>query len=369
MQLNEVVLDSSAVPTEAPSKVKLCFVGPMVGGNAGRVTTQGERLAKLFEQAGYPVISVSKSPNRYHRLLDILCTLMWKRQEIDIQILQVFGGPSFVVEDIASLLSRVLGHKIIMIMRGGEMPVFWARYPRWCPRVMDRADAIITPSRFLQRLMTQQGYSSTVIPNIVELEAYRFRHRERLRPRLLWMRAFHPKIYNPAMAVRVFAKIKQLYPEATLVMGGQHDKAEEDIKQLAARLNVASSVRFAGFLTMEAKQRESAEADIFLNTNNIDNMPVSVVEAFAHGLPVVATEVGGISDLITHEKTGLLVPPNDDDAMVAAIVRLLDDPTLAGRLSANGRAYAESCTWNSVLPRFQNILTELSEKTFAKGVV
>lgn len=360
----------AAVQTAASrAHVKLALVGPMVGGNAGRVTTQGERLAKLFEETGYSVISVSKSPNRYYRLLDIIWTLIYRNREIDFHILQVFGGPSFVVEDAASLISRIFGHKIIMIMRGGEMPVFWARYPRWCQRVLDRADTIITPSKFLQRLMTQHGYASTVIPNIIELDAYRFRHRERVQPRFLWMRAFHPQIYNPAMAIRVFVKIKRLYPEATLVMGGQHDNAEEDVKQLAAKLNVASSVRFAGFLTMEGKQRESADADVFLNTNNIDNMPVSVVEAFAHGLPVVATNVGGIPDLITHEETGLLVPANDDDAMVTAIVRLLDDPALAGRLSANGRAYAESCTWDSVLPKFQKIMSQLNYREMPKEVV
>jgi glycosyltransferase involved in cell wall biosynthesis len=356
MSVSQLSQSASSGMIKSDVGPRLCFVGPMVGANAGRVTTQGERLAALFAQRGYRVISVSKSPNRYIRLLDIIWTLIWRSREIDVQVLQVFGGPSFVVEDAASFLGRLLGQRIVMIMRGGAMPTFMARYPRWSRRVLARADAMVAPSNYLQRSLAEWGYQLRVIPNVIELSSYKFRLRSRIQPRLFWMRAFHPEIYNPAMAIRTFARVRQVFPDATLVMAGQHDEARADVERLAQELGVADAVRFAGFLDMEGKASEAEKADVFINTNNIDNMPVSIVEALAMGLPVVATNVGGIPDLVVHEQTALLVAANDDEAMAEAVIRLVRDPALAERLSTNGRAYAESCGWERVRAEFEDVI-------------
>jgi glycosyltransferase involved in cell wall biosynthesis len=351
---------STARPEPSSERKLLCFVGPMVGFNPGRVTTQGERLAELFAGDGYAVEAVSRSPNRYLRLFDIIQFLIRHRRRIRVQMLQVFSGWSFVVEDVSSLLGKLFGHRLVMTIRGGNMPVFIARFPRWSRRVLARADAIIVPSDYLARTMRRYGYSSRVIPNIINMDRYIYRHRTRLQPRLLWMRAFHPETYNPAMAVRVLARVRRAIPNATLVMAGQNDPAQRQIEQMVRDLGLRSAVRFPGFLSMEDKAREGAAADIFINTNYIDNMPVSVVEAFAQGLPVVATSVGGIPDLITHEETGLLVPADADGAMADAIIRLLRDPELAGRLSANGRRFAEGCAWPYVRGHYATLLDEVA---------
>src|SRR5262245_16547353 len=137
---------------------RLCFVGPMVGHHPGYVTTQGEILAEYFASAGYPVISVSDSVNRYVRVLDIMAALIRQHHEIDIQCLQVYGGPSFVVEDLASWLGRSLGQSVVMILHGGAMPEFMARYPRWSCRVLRRANALVAPSPFLARALARYGF-------------------------------------------------------------------------------------------------------------------------------------------------------------------------------------------------------------------
>jgi len=340
----------------------LCFVGPIVGRHPGYVTTQGEILADLFGREGYPVIAVSTHRNRYMRLIDIVQTLIRRRNQIDIQCLQVFGGPSFVVEDIASFIGRTFDQRIIMFIHGGAMPEFMARFPRWSQRVLRRANVIVTPSEYLARVIRQYGIQARVIPNVLELQHYPFRHRRRLTPRLFWMRAFHP-VWNPEMAVRVLARLKRDVPEATLVMAGQDKGMQKEIEQFVHQLRLGGAVRFVGFLDMAGKAREGDAADIFINTTRIDNMPVSVLEACAMGLPVVATAVGGIPDLLTDEETGLLVPPDDVEAMVRAIKRLLNDSELAGRLSANGRRLAERCDWTHVRPQWERLFDELMGRT------
>ena len=88
-------------------------------------------------------------------------------------------------------------------------------------------------------------------------------------------------------------------------------------------------------------------------------MPVSVLEAGAFGLPVVATAVGGIPHLLRDGQTGLLVPDGDATAMAEAVRRLLSEPGLAAALSANGRQLAESCGWPRVRAQWESLFAEV----------
>jgi L-malate glycosyltransferase len=346
---------------------RLCFVGPMVARHKGHVTTQGEILSGLFSEADYRVISVSHARNRYVRLVDIVSSLARRSGEIDIQCLQVFGGPSFVVEDIASRLGKLLGQRVLMFLRGGEMPVFMARHPQWTRRVLARADAIVAPSDYLARAVSEYGFQAKVIPNVINLSRYPFRQRQQLQPRLIWMRTFH-EIWNPMMAVRVLARLRETVPDATLLMAGQDKGLEAPVKELASSLGLQSAVSFPGFLDMKQKASLGNACDIFINTNHIDNMPVAVVEACAMGLPVVATDVGGIRDLLTNGETALLVPDNDNEAMVKAIKRLLDEPNLAGQLSTKGRELAERSSWERVQPQLESMFAEVSKGRAHEGI-
>ena len=354
----------TSMPADSSPETRLCFVGPMVGRHPGMVTTQGEILAHLLQAAGHPLVSVSSERNRYRRLLDIAGTLVRQRRDIGLQCVQVYGGSSFVVEDMASWLGRRFGHRIVMHLHGGAMPEFMARYPNWTRRVLRRADAIVTPSQFLARAVVPYGFHAQVIPNVLDLSQYPWRHREKIQPRLFWMRTFHP-IWNPEMAVRVLARLRAQFPDATLVMAGEDKGMRPAVEQLARSLGVHSAVRFPGFLNMEGKTREGGAADIFINTNRVDNMPVAVLEACAMGLPVVSTDVGGIPDLLKDGETGLLVRNEDEAGMAAAIARLVLEPPLAGRLSANGRRLAEKSAWPSVRVQWEKLFAGvMAGKTF-----
>jgi glycosyltransferase involved in cell wall biosynthesis len=330
----------------------------MLGRNPGYVTSQGEILTDHFRAAGYEVVSVSTSRNRYRRLLDIIATLLTSRQQVEIVVVEVYGGRSFVVEDIASVLGRLCGRSVVLHLHGGAMPQFMARFPGWTRRVFARADVIVAPSDFLATAACSYGNTPHIIPNLIDLAAYPFRRRERVRPNLFWMRSFHP-LYNPLMALRVFQRVRATIPDATLTMAGQDTGYERTVRQEAARLGMQGAVRFVGFLDRGGKGREGEAADIFINTNCIDNAPVAVIEACAMGLPVVSTAVGGVPRLLQHGVSGLLVPDNDIDGMTKAVLDLIDDPTLAARLSTNGRALAEFCSWKHVGPQWEQLFARL----------
>jgi glycosyltransferase involved in cell wall biosynthesis len=315
-------------------------------------------LSELFKTAGYSVVTASHVPNRYLRLLDIVGTLLRTRNSVDIQCLEVYGGRSFVVEDVASWVGKMTGQRVIMTLHGGALPEFMSRHPRWTRRVLGRADALLSPSTYLQRAVAEHGFSAQIVPNVLDLADYEFRHRTTLRPRLFWMRAFHD-VWNPLMAIKVLHRLRSIVPEAMLVMAGPDKGMLDATKRLVADLGLREAVAFPGFLGAQDKRRYGNDADIFMTTNRIDNMPVAVLEACAMGLPVVSTKVGGVPDLLEDGRTGLLTPDDDAAAMADAIVRLLQDRELSGRLSRNGRQLAESCSWDAVKPLWDSVFGQV----------
>ncbi|HET9532536.1 MAG TPA: glycosyltransferase family 4 protein, partial [Blastocatellia bacterium] len=289
-----------------------------------------------------------------------------QRSSIDMLVIDVFSGASFVVADVASWLGKRFGKPIVMVLRGGALPQFISRHPRWTMRVLSRAGAIIAPSEFLARVAAKQGLRPRVIPNVIDLSVYPYRHRRKVSPRLFWMRSFH-SLYNPSMAVRVVARLRSLMPDASLVMAGLDKGLQSSVRQLADEMGLNGTVRFPGVLDTAGKAREGDAADIFLITNRVDNMPVTAVEACAMGIPVIATAVGGIPDLLKDGETGLLVPDDNDEAMAEAIRRLVSEPGLAERLSANGRSLAERSSWEQVRPMWEEVFAELMKGRAVKA--
>lgn len=338
-----------------PRHPRVCFVGLMTGRRTGFVTSQGLIVSDLLRKAGYPVVSVSGISNRVLRFLDIVWTLLTRLKDTDIVVLEVYGGLSFVMEDAASWLAKRFGRPLIMVLHGGALPEFTARHESWSRRVLRRADMFLAPSPYLARTATELGWKVRVVPNVVDLPQYPYRERRSVQPRLFWMRSFH-ELYNPWMALRVLQAVRKIYPAATLVMAGQEKGLGPQLREWAAQHGLESAVSFPGFLDMQGKIREASAADIFLNTNHIDNTPVAVIEAAAMGLPVVATRVGGVGDLLTDGQDGLLVPDNDDQAMTDAVVRLIETPALAHRLSVNGHALARRCSWQEIYPLWTEVL-------------
>lgn len=336
---------------------RLCFVGPMLGRNPGFLPTQGETLAALLAREGYPVRQVSAKTNKYLRMLDTIMTLIVHRSDFQSLILQTYSGMGFLLTDIASLLGKWMGKRIIMHLHGGNLPSFSEKHPAWVRRVFQRADHLVAPSRFLAHELTWLGVSIHIIPNVISLSEYPFQQRSQLRPRLFWMRSFN-EIYNPEMAVRVVAELMPHVPEISLSMAGPDTGALTKVQRLAGELGVSRKIQFLGFLEGPRKLQVSQDHDIYLHTNRVDNTPVSVLEIAALGLPIVATAVGGIPYLLTEGHNALFVSDGDVQGMAAAVRHLLEDPALAAQLSRNGREVVEGHSWSHVKQGWYQILRD-----------
>jgi glycosyltransferase involved in cell wall biosynthesis len=237
-----------------------------------------------------------------------------------------------------------LGLPVVFNYRSGEAPDHLAR-SAVARRTLARADVNVVPSRFLAEVLGRYGIAATVVPNVVDLARYRFRERDPLAPRLLSTRNLsYP--YNVACTLRAFQLVQRRRPDASLTLVGS-GADETRLRALASDLGLRQ-VRFAGAVSPDAMPEFYAAHDLYVQSPDIDNMPASVIEAFASGLPVVSTEAGGVPYLLTHGDHGLLAPVGDHEALAAHVLRLLEQPALARRLAANAFAACRAFTWPAV---------------------
>jgi glycosyltransferase involved in cell wall biosynthesis len=144
------------------------------------------------------------------------------------------------------------------------------------------------------------------------------------------------------VVLEAFAQVRAEIPAATLTLAG-YGSEEARLRRLAR-----AGVRFVGRIDPGAMPRLLDDADIFVNASVVDNQPVSILEAFAAGLPVVSTPTGDIAAMVRHEETGLIVPPLDPGALAAAVLRLVRDPDLGTRLTTRAHQECERYTWSAV---------------------
>ena len=330
----------------------------MLGHFPDRTPDSFELLSPLLSDAGYDCRAASFQGNRYLRALDLTSFPIRQRPRADIALVNTYSGRSFVVEDAVFEACRSMRLPTVAFLSGGALPQFVDRHPRWARRVLRRPSAIVAPSEYLASLMGERGYQVVVIPNTLDVASYRFRAIGSVRPRLLWMRAFY-RAYNPGMAIRVLKELVLGGVDASLTIAGQDMGLESSTKRLARALSVHDRVRFVGFLDEEAKRAAFADHDVLLNTNRVDNMPITLLEAGASGVPIVATEVGGIPFLWTHEESALLVPTEDAAAMAREVARLVEHPELAARVARGAQQIAHRSAPDRVIPLWSDLIESL----------
>ena len=275
----------------------------------------------------------------------------------DIVLIDTYSTQNFYYAVAVGNLCRLLRVPYVPILHGGNLPERLQTSKAQSYKLFHGAKTNVAPSRYLIDAFHSEGYKNlTYIPNTIEIGDYSFLLRNSIRPKLLWVRAF-AEIYNPMLALKVLESLIPDYPDAALCMiGPEKDGRLEKCRNYAVAKNLP--VTFTGKLSKEEWREKSSSYNIFLNTTNFDNAPVSVIEAMALGMPVISTNVGGLPYLIADEVNGLLVPPNDPSAFVKAIHRLCADTDLTESLSKNARKKAEEFDWRNVKQHWSTLLKQ-----------
>ena len=242
----------------------------------------------------------------------------------------------------AVIVAKLLGKPVILNYHSGEAPDHLRRSAIARFVMRNVVDANIVPSMFLRDVLATFDIDAEVVPNTIDLRQFAYRSRNPLRPRLLCTRNFEP-LYNVSCVLRAFARIQARHPDATLTLVGSGSQ-EAALRAEAAALQL-DNVTFAGRVAPSDIQRYYSAADIYIQAPSIDNMPLSLLEAFASGMPVVSTDVGGVTSLLRDGTDGLLVADNDDAAMASQVSRLLSDPSFARRLAGSAHHTLAAYEW------------------------
>jgi glycosyltransferase involved in cell wall biosynthesis len=258
-----------------------------------------------------------------------------------VDVLHVFSASylSFVLAPTPALvLARLFQKPVVLHYHSGEAEDHLARWRRTAIPTLKLADQLVVPSEYLRKVFASFGLAAEVIPNSLDLESFKFRSRNQLRPVFLSNRNFETH-YGVDTVLQAFALIQRRFPEARLLLAG-YGSQRRSLVRLVESLG-CSNVSMLGRVPPGEMARLYDEADIFLNASEIDNMPLSIMEAQASGLPIVTSGAGGIPWIAEHEHTALLVQPRRPEQLARAALRLLDEPELAFRLSEKGRENVE----------------------------
>ena len=263
-------------------------------------------------------------------------------------VVHVFAASywSFLLAPVPAMLAaRRRGKRVILHYHSGEAEDHLARWGRLVHPWLRLAHEIVVPSPFLRDVFGRFGYTVRVIPNVIDTSAFRYRERIPLRPRLLSNRHLE-SLYRVDDTLEAFALVRAAYPEATLTVAGAGPEAPR-LRRRAAALG-GDGVRFVGRVKPSEMPRLYDEADFFLNASVIDNQPVSILEAFAAGLPVVSTPTGDIAGMLGYGERGFLIPPGDPPALAKTVVSLLAQPDRALRAVRRARRETGRYTWSQV---------------------
>ncbi len=344
--------------TAPAERYRIALVGPLPPPSGG-MASQLQQLLACLQSDGHGVELVqTNAPYRpawiggvrglraAARLLPYLLALWHAAGRCQLMHVLANSGWAWRLFAVPAIrIARARGVPVIVNYHGGGAEDFFRSGGEGDLRHLRAADAVVVPSDYLRDVFGRFGVMATVVPNVIDTA--RFRPRPELREagvfHVVVTRNLEP-VYDNATALRAFAlAAPRLGPCRLSIAGAGPERA--DLEALAAQLGVAERVIFTGRIDNAAMPALYQGASVMVNPSRVDNQPVSILEAFACGVPVVSTNVGGVPRVAEDGRTALLVPPGEPQAMADALARLATETGLAQRLADAGLAESHRYTW------------------------
>ena len=365
------VLESAVVHPSLSRSLRILVVAPsmdMIGGQSiqANLITQGMRDEPFLQMTFQPInprLPRALRPIqkvKYARTLptvSLYCAQLLKAMR-QCDIVHVFSAAylSFLLTPTPAIyFARYLRKPVVLNYHSGEAEDHLTRWPS-AVRTLRLADRIVVPSDYLVHVFNRFGLQARTVFNAVDLSTFKFRVRTNPRPAFLVNRSFESH-YNVACVLRAFALIQRRLPDASLTVAGEGPQSEY-LQRLASDLELRN-IRFSGRVPPMQMPAMYDENDIWLNASDVDNMPLSILEAYACGLAVVTTNAGGIPYIVKDKRTGRLVERGDAESLAEKALEVAGHPALFAELTRNGRAECEKYTWDSAKQGWMALYSEL----------
>ncbi|MDA8995088.1 glycosyltransferase family 4 protein [Schleiferiaceae bacterium] len=334
---------------------KILYLGNVLNGhglNKTTIETLGKDLSLYYD-----IVLKSSKINQTLRLLDMLWAVLTSGKSIIL--IDTYSTKAFYFAFFSGMLCRITSKKYVIILHGGNLPKRFEAHPSKSFFLLSGAQAIVAPSPYLGNSVRDNfGLRASIIPNSIDIMGYRFLRREDYGVlKLLWVRAFD-KIYNPLLALDIVSiLIKKGYEARLCMIGPDKDGSMEEAREYCRTLNLDHVVEFTGQLPKDVWLEKSYDYNLFINTSKFDNMPVTLIEAMATGLPVVTTNVGGIPYFVENKKEVLFAQSGEAIEFVENIESILLSDSLRLKLVNNARSKAESFDTERVLKKWTRVLS------------
>lgn len=349
-------------------KIKIALVAPsekIVGGQS----IQAKRLLEAFAgDENAEIEFVPNNPDAAFQNIKFARTvftsikfwfLLFKKIPRS-EVVHVFssGTTSYLISTLPPLVvSKLFGKKVFLNYHTGEAETHLKNWKLTAKPTMKQFDKIVVPSQFLVDVFARFDLKAGAVFNFVESEKFTFRTRNPIQPIFLSNRNFEEH-YQVGDILRAFQLIQNKYSEAKLIVVGDGSE-KSHLKNLAAELNLKNT-EFAGRVEPSEMPKFYDAADIYLNASIVDNMPLSIIEAFSCGLPVVSTDAGGIPYICETGETALLVEKKDFKALAREAIRLIEDNDLAQKIIHTARQNCVKYSWENVRGEWLDIYRQLA---------
>lgn len=328
------------------------MVGTDLEGMGGvRAVVQSYLDGGLFERFDCVYVASHRAGSTWVKIFTALkawvrVAVLLRKLDAPLVHVQTASRGSFWRKWVVCVLARLAGRPYLIHLHGGGFQRFYEDESGPLARRLIRgtlahaALVIALSEQWRERLLRICPAANVeVLPNAVVLPEKPVSRDTREREPVLLFLGHLLRDKGVYDLVTAFAQVAGRFPRSRLVLGGIGNI--EEVARLARGLGIAERVACPGWLGPEQKSAALANSTLFLLPSYAEGMPMALLEAMSWGLPVIATPVGGIPQVVTSELNGLLVTPGDVAALAATIARVLEDAELRERLGQAARKTIE----------------------------
>lgn len=310
----------------------------------GGISGQVELLQKNLINEGIATSIFNTKGSILHRVL--CCTKLNKlAKDYDILHIHCCSGVGFFPAVVGIIVGKHLHKKIILTYHGGGADKFFNRYRLFVRYFLLKTDTNIVLSGFLGSVFDKYQIPYTIIPNTLEFDESRYKIRDSIKPNFISIRTLSP-LYNIECILRAYKQVKEQISAATLTIVGD-GPSRQDLEAFVTENNI-EGVEFVGRVDNSKIYSYLDKADIMLSAPKIDNMPVSLLEAFNAGLLVISSNVGGVPYMITEGTNGLLFTSNNHIELAEKIIFALNHNNLAKYMIISAHNSLDQYKWAEV---------------------
>ncbi len=259
------------------------------------------------------------------------------------------------------LLFKLFRKKVILHIHGAEFEKFHAHNPRSVNYICHKADMLVTVSNYFVNFLKRVNLNDNVallhnsIPTIIAKTNNNCTHPDTLTLSYFGVITGRKGIFEVLEAIAICKNRLHTNIEFHIGGNGEIDRMHDTI----SRLGLQDTVIYDGWLGENEKKQLLEKSDIFIHPSYFESFGISILEAIGHGIPVITTAVGGITDLVTDRFNGIVVEPGNVEQIAEAIIYLANHPEERLRLGANASKHAANFCHEKIVERLQDIYNTL----------